>query len=568
MDRATLRQRIGKSADTLVFVTAILMFAATFARGVLLGPAQVVVGALGTGAMHHLVQRIIALLLIVAALNLRRRKKAAWVLSVVLLSASLALSLVARDGIVSLIVVALKAYALWGLIIARDYYQRPSERTTLRQAALLALFIMGVVIANVLIGQLLLHLRLGTQPLALGEILSWLGNTIIGNATGIAPRYSQFAFGVFWAGVATCLLLILRSATIERIITRDEHDRARDLVLRYGQNPASYLTLSDDKQLFFGRGVDGVIAYGIVGDTVVVFGDPVCAPADFVLLLAQFHTFCEEVASGCIFTSTTGLFLEQYRAFGYGTTKCGEEAFFDLTSYDMSGSAAMKARQKVRHARRAGVTVSEYRPTEHRDHALEAAIAAVSSAWVTGKKSRELRFSVGDNALADPADRRYFIARDAEGRVCAYNVFLPYASGKGWLVDVTRRLPSAPNGVTELLVWEGFQTFRSEGALYGSMGLAPLANLLDEAGEGSSDEKLLNQFYERFNRFYGFKDLYAAKKKYGPTEWRPGYFVLSGRRLSPQLLYAVIAIQSPEGIREFAKNLLPQKMRGGDRAVS
>jgi len=569
-NREKLKVFMGKSANAIVLVAAVLMLASTFARGFLVGPARAVTGALGLTAMHHLAQRVIALLLIVAAWNLRRRKRVAWILSIMLLTASLALSLMTLAGLFSLIVLIVKAYALIALIVARDYYQRPSERTTVRQAARLALIIMAIVMLNVVVGQFWLHVRTGLRVFALHEILAWLGNAIIGNSAANAiPLYSDFVSWVFWASVAVCLLLILRSATIERIITKEEKDRARDLVKRYGQNPTSYLTLESDKHLFFGRDVEGVVAYGIVGDTVVVLGDLICAPTDFIVLLSEFRNFCENVASGCIFMSATDHFIDKYQEFGYQVTKCGEEARFDLATWAMAGGAAMKGRQKVSRARRLGVTVREYKPLVQRERDVEAAIARVSHEWLAGKKSAALGFGVGGNGLDDPADRRYFVAYDAQGTLCAYNVFLPYDGGAGWLVDVTRRGKEAPTGVTELLVVEGFATFKEEGATSASMGLAPLANLLDDDGSGTADEKLLNQFYERFNRFYGFKDLQVAKKKYGPSAWFPQYFIYTGKRLTLPLVYAAIAVQSPGGIKGyFANSTLLRKGREDKNAVS
>jgi len=555
MTRETTKQFLGRSTDAVVFVAAILTFAASFIHGFLARPAEVVSDVLGLTAVHHLAQRILALLLIVAAWNLRRRMRAAWILAVVLLSASIVVNLMAFPRLFGGLVALLKAYALIGLIVARDRYQRPSERTTVRRAAQLAAIILGIVVLNLIIGQVVLHRRDGVGAFALGPMLTWLSNALTG-ATDPLPRYAWFVFILFWGSAAGCLLLILHAATIGRLMTNEERQRARDLVLRYGQNPHSYLTLEHDKRLFFGHAVEAVVAYGVVGDTVVVLGDPICAPDNFVVALAEFRSFCETVASGCIFLGVTQRFLPKYREFGYQITKCGEEARFDLATYAMAGSAAAKARGKVSRARRAGITVREYQPAAKREHATEAAIARVSREWLRGKKSGALGFTVSGNDLDEPMDRRYFVALDDTGTVCGYNVFLPYDAGAGWLVDITRRCPGAVPGVTELLVAEGFNVFKQEGATSASMGLAPLTNVVDQDGNGSADEKLLNQIYQRFNRLYGFKDLQTAKKKYGPTGWRPLYFAYTGKHLTPQLLYATIAVQAPRGLGAFARSLV------------
>jgi phosphatidylglycerol lysyltransferase len=167
-----------------------------------------------------------------------------------------------------------------------------------------------------------------------------------------------------------------------------------------------------------------------------------------------------------------------------------------------------------------------------------------------------LSFTVGGDGLDDPMDRRYFIAKDESGKIVAYNVFLPYAGMKGYMADVTRRLDGAPNGVTEMLVVEGFKSLKEEGARYGSMALAPLSGVLTGEGKDSLESKLLALIYEHAGRFYGFKDLRRAKEKYGPTSWNPQYFVYTGKRLTPPLAYATIAIQIPGGVKTFAKSLL------------
>jgi phosphatidylglycerol lysyltransferase len=108
-------------------------------------------------------------------------------------------------------------------------------------------------------------------------------------------------------------------------------------------------------------------------------------------------------------------------------------------------------------------------------------------------------------------------------------------------------------------VVEGFSAFKAEGIMQGSMGLASLSKVLDGEGKGSTDAWFLNLVYEHLNRFYGFKNLRQAKEKYGPTDWTAEYFVYTGKHLSPQLAYAAVAIQSPVGLKGFAKSLLPQK---------
>ena len=86
----------------------------------------------------------------------------------------------------------------------------------------------------------------------------------------------------------TSFFMMLQTVIRKELFTKKEHAHARELVKQYGQNPVSYLTLEDDKALYFGKDIPGVISYGVVGGTVVVCGDPICASDDFVSLLAEF----------------------------------------------------------------------------------------------------------------------------------------------------------------------------------------------------------------------------------------------------------------------------------------
>ncbi|MCL2821221.1 MAG: DUF2156 domain-containing protein [Oscillospiraceae bacterium] len=333
-------------------------------------------------------------------------------------------------------------------------------------------------------------------------------------------------------------------------LSPDEKTRIRNLVLKYGQNPCSYLALEDDKIIYSGKDVDGVIAYGIVGNVVTVCADPICAPEDFIRFLAEFKAFCSECSYECIFLGTTNVFLKEYEMLGYSHVKSGEEAVFKLAEYQLAGGKMAKLRTLINHANKE-VTTHEYKPGVKKDTEIEKGIDEVSKAWLEGKKSSQLGFSVGGVGLEDPLDRRYFYATDADGKIVAFNVFLPYACNSGYMADVTRRVPHAPGGVTEKLIYDGFMVFKDEGAKWGSMGQAPLANVHEDGIKDNMTVKIIEFIYENCNKFYGFKDLHKAKEKYSPTIWAPGYFVFSTKNITPEMVFASIKIQNPGGISDY-----------------
>lgn len=155
-------------------------------------------------------------------------------------------------------------------------------------------------------------------------------------------------------------------------------------------------------------------------------------------------------------------------------------------------------------------------------------------------------------------DKRYFYAKNAEGTIVAFIAFVPFLGKDGYMADVTRHGCNAPGGVMETIIYEAFQTFRSEGVHYGSLGVAPLAGLDDE--KASLVERLLRFVYNNLNDCYGFKDLYRAKEKYSPTQWLPAYYVYLPKHPTPDMFYAVVKIQNPDGIREGVQSFLKGKI--------
>ncbi len=378
--------------------------------------------------------------------------------------------------------------------------------------------------------------------------------------TGTDNMFYNAVCIVFWVSLLAAVYFAMKPKVFDATRSRSLRAYARSLVKRYGQNPESYLALEDDKTLFFGDDVEGVVAYGVVGDVAVVLGDPIAADEDFIGLLAEFRAFCKNQGMQCIFLGTSGHYLGSYSMLGYQHVKAGEEARFELAEYGLSGKKMQKMRMNVNHANNAGLTTREYRPLEARDPAVEAAFREISRSWLGDKKTGMLGFTLGSVGLREPMDRRYFYAIDEAGKIVAFNVFVPFAGMNGYLADITRRMNDAPGGVTEKITFDAFMAFKEEGVRWGSLGNAPLANVREGGGEvDNATAKVLELAYERGNAFYGFKALHSAKKKYSPTSWEPTFFVYSTPTMTPQMAWAMARIQNPAGmVRGYGASLMQQ----------
>ncbi|NJP40474.1 DUF2156 domain-containing protein [Oscillospiraceae bacterium HV4-5-C5C] len=509
--------------------------------------------------------RMFSAALLILQYYLYQRRRVAWWGTLFLLGLSLLQHVWARTPLL-IVIACVEALLMTGLICSGKDFCIPSARASLKHSIGLLLTVSAAVFLNAGISYHMArhHVPAPSRSQAFGSSLRQAVGLLLGLYEGSPAgspldHFETVLFWFSWGLILLALLLALRPWIQQFLWMRDQLDQARQLVLTYGQNPASYLTLEKDKLLYFGRNCRGVLPYGIVGSTVVVNGDPVCAPEDFATFLTEFSQFCRKSNHRLILLSITPAFLEVYRAQGFGLAKCGEEARFDLAAYNTAGKKGAKMRMNVNHATKAGVSVSEYRPLQEREPEVEAAFNRITAEWLTGKKSGLLTFTMGTASLDEPLDRRYFYARDRGGKICAFNVYCPYkdSGGSGYMADITRRTHDAPGGVTEKIMYEAFMVFKQEGCHSVSMGIAPLANLAPAADSPrrNSVEWLLNLVYEHLNGCYGFKDLYRAKENYNPTEWIPGYYAWLPRLPVPSMFYAVIRIQNPRGLLDFAWGL-------------
>ena len=514
--------------------------------------------------MGRMVQRAFSIVLFVLSLQLWKRKRNAWMIAMGIFTLNFLRGLIGmghplHNGVMIFdLVLFLLFFAL------RKDFCIPAGRENRKQTVTLAFLAIAGVLINV--GITWHYMQVGT---AAGSSVSFADSFAqgIGMIFGMGDLPASMAdrhgtefvlFWFSWGCILAAILCALRPWLQKQAHGAQEIQHARTLLNLYSQNCCSYLALEEDKQLYFGRNADGVIPYGVAGDTIIVNGDPVCADADFPALLSEFKDFCVRSAHKVFFLSVTDHFLEEYRRQGFGYVKCGEEARFSLADYEISGKKGAKMRMNINHAKKAGVTIAEYKPLLQRDPDIEAAFDRVSNEWLGQKKSSLLAFTMGKAGLENPMDKRYFYAKNAEGTIVAFIAFVPFLGKDGYMADVTRHGSNAPGGVMETIIYEAFQTFRSEGVHYGSLGVAPLAGLDDE--KASLVERLLRFVYNNLNDCYGFKDLYRAKEKYSPTQWLPAYYVYLPKHPTPDMFYAVVKIQNPDGIREGVQSFLKGKI--------
>lgn len=506
-----------------------------------------------TLVLHKTISVITGFVLIFISYRLFKRMRMAWVISICMLSVSVFLHILKLHDIFKPITI-IELLVILILTVNYKKFKKASDPISLRHGIILCIIVLCFIIFNTCFTIYILKLKvLSKNSLEFAVIntlkmLFLIYPSILGNLSKIELVFVRFAIAINWSGIIAALFFILKPLVYQPIVTALDKEKVRKLLHQFGENPISYISIEDDKKFYFGKNVEGVIAYASTAGVAVCAGDPICSEESLPLLLTEFITYCKENDLDICFCQTLEKHISLYTQFGFGHTKYGEEAMFDLETYNLSGGKAAKIRNAINHATDLGITVSEYKPLEGRDQLIEEQINEISEEWLGNKKSSELSFMIGTVSLDNPMDRRYFAAYDNEKKMAGFIVFSPFAGGKGYLADITRRKNNAVIGVMEKITIEAFNKMKSEGVKYGTLGLAPLANTADDGGAAG---RLFEFVYEKLNSFYGFKGLYHYKKKYGPTAWENRYIVYYPRLFTPKIAYSIIKAQNPKGVSDF-----------------
>jgi lysyl-tRNA synthetase, class II len=385
----------------------------------------------------------------------------------------------------------------------------------------------------------------------------------LGGASSIAIAHTHIAAP--WDGLIDVLVggALVSSLFVARALRRPEPlrddgsqaalDRARWIVEAHGEDSLSPFILRPDKRFEFAD--DAVVAYRVIGETVVVSGDPV-GPQDAAAeavrrLLARAHERGLQVVS----YGASERHLKTFRAAGLRAMRVGEEAVVDPGTFTLEGRSVRKLRQSVQRVQRRGwrITIHEGRQI---DTFLEAAIDSVEAEW-RAQHERVLGFamSMGEFDLGIRPHDIYLLAWSPEQRLQGVMRFLSHRDKLS--LDTMRRVGETPNGLNEALVCHALELARARGVREVSLNYAGLAHLVRPDAPGNPlittfTRTLLAPLRARFQ----MDRLVLFNHKFSPS-WRPRYLVYESPVALPRAVFRVLQAEGYLDHREHDPSCRP-----------
>lgn len=480
----------------------------------------------GVRSGGHLTAAMAGFALLLLADGLRRRKQAAWLLTVVVLAVSIPAHLIKGLDHEEAVLAAL---LMWWLVALRPHFHARSDSPSIRQGvqAVLAAFAFTLVygIAGFYLLDHHFSVNFGFWAATRQTIVMFTQFY----DPGLEPmsgfgRY--FATSIYAVGALTgafALLMLIRPVLASKQATPAQRAQARRIVEAHGQTPLAQFTLLPDKLYHFSPG-GSLVAYVVEGRVALALGDPIGPPEDAQAVIQDFISTCMRNDWQPSFYQVLPRYLDLYKEAGMSSVCIGHEGIVDLASFTLAGGENKGLRSAFNRMTRLGYR-SELVAPPHRP-ALMDELQDVSTQWLTLMHGTEKRFSLGwfdpDYLNRGPI----MLVRNPDGGIDAFANVLPEFQAPEVSIDLMRHRRDAAHGHMDFLFAALLEWAREAGYRSFNLGLSGLSGV-GEQHDDPAIERALHYIYEHVNQFYNFKGLHEYKQKFHPA-WSPRYLMYPG----------------------------------------
>ncbi|WP_078661227.1 phosphatidylglycerol lysyltransferase domain-containing protein [Streptomyces sp. NRRL B-24484] len=472
------------------------------------------------------------------AVMLRRRKRAAWTVTTVLVAIYTALFAWALayvdysehpfNWISALVTVAL----LVALLIGRPVFTARGTRGNVVLAAVV--LVAGGALLTVL-GAAVVRATYPETPPDWGDaslyvllrLLTLSG--VVQVADVDVPGWVDLGINLFGAALLLIALRVLFRSPRGHVAQQPEDEqRLRDLLARHGaRDSLGYFALRPDKAVCWSPSGKAAVLHRVVNGVALASGDPIGDPEAWPQAIEVWHRQLREQGWIPAVTGAGEAAATAYtRVAGLRALEFGDEAVVETAGFTLEGRAMRPLRQAHSRVRKAG-----YRVVVRHHHDIPdgemADLIRLADAWRHGRTERGFSMALG--RLGDPADGDCLMieCRDENDRTCALLSFVPWGE-HGLSLDLMRRDRESDNGLVEFMVTE--LLLRSAAGepqvARVSLNFAMFRAVFEEGGRlGAGPVLRLWRAVLRFlSRWWQLESLYRANAKYRP-DWQPRYLL-------------------------------------------
>ncbi|MGW7348420.1 phosphatidylglycerol lysyltransferase domain-containing protein [Streptomyces sp. NPDC054854] len=506
------------------------------------------------------------------AVTMGRRKRAAWILNLVVGGLLLLAFLVAafapcsggeldfcypefRDHAQNWVSLALTAAFVGALLLGRHEFYAKGDRSNPRLAT--AVGAVGLLVTSLIAALLVGATNTDADRADATFLARWRYGVM--RLITLAPDDKAYnaittpGWVDVFINVMSMLLLLavlfaaFRSRRAVDPLTAEDERRLRALLAKQGDRDSlGYFALRREKSVIWSPTGKAAVTYRVVGGVSLASGDPIGDPEAWPgaiepwLAEAREHGWVPAVMGA---SEEAG---QIYARHGLDALELGDEAIVETAEFTLEGRAMRTVRQAYNRVKRAGYTV---RIRRHAD--IPAAEMAVllerADDWRDGATERGFSMALG--RLGDPDDGQCVMLEctDGKGDLRAVLSFVPWGP-KGLSLDLMRRDRDSENGLMEFMVIELLERSKEIGVTQVSLNFAMFRSVFERGSRLGAGPvlRMWRSLLSFFSRWWQIESLYRANAKYRPI-WEPRFMLFEK---SSDLLRIGIAAGRAEGFLE------------------
>ena len=486
---------------------------------------------------------LIGLSLLYLSTLLRRRKRTAWLVTIVAYSFYLGIGVAGlRDhagvhDITALDIIrrlVLPGAILGLLFLLRAAFVVQSDIQGFRWAARFSLIMLFVALIYGVAGFSLMdhtdfHQEISV-PTALHYTLDQFDLTTSHPIRPYTKRAKLFVGSLSVVSLGAALYVVISMFQPLRLRLGEQtanRQRMAELLAGSHANSEDFFKLwPHDKQYFFDIEQRSGLAFHVYRGVALCLGDPAGDKQQFSRLLNDFSAMCFGNDWTPAFIHVPAEHRKLYTRHGLSLQKIGQEAVLDIERF-RTQTAINKYFRHIRNKfTKQGYSCELLTPPHHA--AVVDRLTTISEEWRRQGGHVERGFAMGYFSAEYMQLCPIMVVRDAAGTIQAFVNQLPAEFDKIEAnFDLLRHTQSSPGNINDFLLINFIEELAATGYQKLNMGLCPLTGLEETEAEKNLLDSVLRFAYANGDRFYSFSGLYRFKAKYEP-EWRDRYIAYQG----------------------------------------
>lgn len=518
-----------------------------------------VVTPFGLTVTSHVVSVAIGAALLYLAGQLGRRRRLAWYVATALFGASFVVNVLRvhepEAAAYSLVMVLL-------LFAGRSKFRAPGDPPTLLE---FLRFVPRFLLVVLVYGNAALFLeRANISPSpSLGDNVRTilLGMVGLGGSYTYERRFFEWAFPVSLlvlgvGGIFAALVLLFRPIVGRSTVSRETVDQALRIFDEHSTDTLDRFALRDDKSIFVCSDGRAFIAYTYVARHALVSGDPIGDPASLDRVIDEFLAMCQERAWGVSFLAVREADRQLYLDRGLHTIYLGDEAVVDVRGFSLTGKKWKSIRQSSGRVER--TFRFEWMAETDASPELIAELNDISRRWRGKKPERGFTMTLAQDVEGTNPDFRLCIAMGEDGRPGGFLRVVPVRGPRpGYTLDIMRRDPDTPNGMTEFLLTRTIMKLDELGFERFSMNFAAWGRFFEDDVDYSLSQRVVKLMLNVMSPFYQIRSLKEFNQRFHP-EWVPRCIAYEGIRTLPRVALLYSAAEGFLNLPVIGRYFLPR----------